>query len=85
MDFLSSRELECLAMYYYDGMRHKAIAQMVGLSRRRIGQILDSGRTKLAERGMTPKRMEAVDQPKIHMMDPHAMDRLGPADVRAVW
>jgi predicted DNA-binding protein (UPF0251 family) len=85
MDFLTPGELQCLAMYYYDGMRQRKIAKAIGMSQPTVSRLLESGRTKLAERGMNPKRIELVDPPTCKTMDPSQMDRLGPDDVKAVW
>ena len=85
MDFLTARELQCLAMYYYDGLRQRQIAEALGLKQQTVATYLERGRTKLAERGMNPKRIELVDPPTCKTMDPSQMDRLGPDDVKAVW
>jgi len=85
MDFLSERELQCLAMYFYDGLRQREIAKSLGIKQRTVSHYLDRGRAKLAEHGMTPQRLQREERPKTILMDPRQMDNLDPESVVAAF
>jgi DNA-directed RNA polymerase specialized sigma24 family protein len=85
LDFLTQRQQQCLALYFYDGLNTQQIADELGIARPVVSRHLKRGKARLAARGMVPKRRERADLPQLYTMDPSQMDRLGPGDVKAVW
>ena len=85
LDFLTPKQLKCLAMFYFDGMTQSEIAEALGIDQSRVARHIKRGREKLAKRRMRPHRVERVGGPKLWTMDPSQLDRLGPDDVKARW
>jgi len=85
LDFLTPKELKCLALFYFDGMKHKDIAEILGVSRQRVSKYLSRGRKKLAKRRMRPRRVERADEPAILRWGSARLDNLTPDDIRARW
>lgn len=84
-EVLSGRELDCAAMYYFDGLNIREIAEALGVGKPSVQSYLDRCRAKLAQHGLTPRRPERTDLPTIATWDPARLDRLGPDDVKALW
>ena len=83
---LTDRQISCLALYYFDGLGQKDIADRMGLkSHSTVNQHIKSGLKKLEALGMTPSRKEFEHTPRIITMDPAQMDKLGPEDIVARW
>lgn len=82
---LTDRQLACLSLYYFDGFTHREIAEQLGIGRRTVTDHMRDGRKKLRALGLEPQRLEMDAPPKIQLMDPRAIDALGPDDIKAVW
>lgn len=80
---LTDRQLACLALYYFDGMNQREIAERLGIGQRAVAYHINAGLAKLAQCGMTPKRMELEFTPLLQTNI--NMDALGPDDIKAVF
>jgi len=82
---LTDRQLACLSLYYFDGLTQQEIAEQLNIRQQVVSQHIEYGFKKLAALGLEPQRLEMDAPPKIQLMDPRAIDALGPDDIKAVW
>lgn len=82
---LTDRQRDCLAMVVFDGLRHRQIAERLGVVRRVVTHHVAAARKKLAAIGLEASTVEHSARPRTITMDPHVMDQLDPADIRAKW
>ena len=81
---LTQRQVDCLALHYFAGLRHAEVASRLGISRQAVTTHIDRGLGRLRAVGLEPSPPE-MNGAKLIPMDPRQMDRLGPADMQAVW
>ncbi len=82
---LTKRQMRCLAMWYFDGMTERGIAEVLGISHVAVHKLLGRGRKKLKAAGLRPQRRYLDYKPKLLVRDTGFLDSLGPDDIRAVW
>ena len=82
---LTERQMRCLAMWYFDGLKQAEIAERLSMSQPAVCQHIAAGRRRLTRAGLTPRRPEAQEPPIIITMPPEMLDSLAPADLKALW
>ena len=82
---LTPLQTECLSLYCFDGLRHREIANRLGVTRQAVTKHIAAAQAKLAKLGIPARCLEVAERPTITPMDPHAMDGLGPKDIKAKW
>ena len=82
---LTEKQMECLSMYVFDGLRQPEIAERLGVSQPAVSQLISKAQEKLAKVGLRAKKLELDEPVRTIPTDPHVLDQLGPSDVRAEW
>jgi len=82
---LTARQLDCLSLYYFDGLTQAQIGRRLGISQRAVCYHLRSGRGKLAARDLNPSRRQTVDPPTLVSMDIEGLERIPKEAIRGQW
>ena len=82
---LTPRQMQCLSLYYYDGLSQGQIGVHLGIGQRVVSQHLTYGRRKLASARLTLRRVTMEDDLKIAHMDTDSLDGLSPELTRGLW
>ncbi len=82
---LTERQMRCLAMWYFDGLTLRKIAEVLGIDWTTVREHVQRGQRKLKAAGLKPKRRYMEHQPKLLVRDNEYLDNLGPDEIRAVW
>ena len=80
---LTGKQTECLALWCFDGLTQQEIGERMGITQQAASKHMASARKKLKKAGMSAKKLQMPEQPRMILMDPARMDHLGPADIRA--
>ena len=82
---LTPRQMQCLSLYYYDGMSQDQIGGELGIGQRAVSQHLQYGQRKLAAVELSIRRRSVDVAVRIIHMDTDSLDRISAEDARAVW
>jgi len=82
---LTPRQMQCLALYYYDGMSQEQIGRHLGIGQRVVSQHLQYGRDKLAVAELSIRRISTRTEIRITHMDTETLDRLTSEVARGLW
>jgi len=77
--------MQCLALYYYDGMSQDRIGEHLGIRQQAVSQHLQGGQKRLAAAALLIRRRSIEVAIKITHMDTDTLDSIAPEAVRAVW
>lgn len=80
---LTRRQIEVLAMIYFDGLTQQEAADQLGISLRAIKGIVSRGHKRLAARGLTLHKVP-LERAVVQTMDPAIIDSLGPREIQGV-
>lgn len=80
---LTSRQAQCLALHRIDGLSCQQIGRLAGISHQMVSRHIRAARGKLLK--LIPPPPSQPFEAKLKTVSPFGMDRLGPADIKAVW
>ncbi len=81
---LTERQIDVLAMYYFDGFGASEVADRLGLNESTVREHIAAGLKKLRPLGMVPRRV-LMEEGQAHVMTNVGMDNIGPDEIKAVW
>ena len=79
---LTPRQVEVLALHYFDGLTVRGVARLLGIRPSAAHQHLKRALVKLRRVGLEPHKVAEFSQ---ITMDPHELAELDPKRVRAIW
>ena len=82
---LTPRQMQCLSLYYYDGLNQEQIGSHLGIGQRAVSQHLAYGLRKLVASRLEVRRVTMDAPARLTHMDTETLDQLSPEITRAIW
>ena len=82
---LTAKQVQCLALYCYDGLSEREIARRLGMRQQSVSRRIVAARRRLAKVGLRAEVLRTEFQAILCPMAPYEIDKLGPREIKAVW
>ena len=82
---LTPKQVQCLALYCYDGLSERQIARRLGMRHQKVHRRIHAARGRLAKVGLEAEVLRTEFQADLCPMAPYEIDNLDPREIKAVW